>query len=81
MNSIYAKSSTYIDFGIENNDKEPKFKVGDRMNISKFRNILAKGYTRNWSGSFVIKIVKNTLPWKWIIIDLKGEKFTGTFYK
>ena len=44
MNPIDVKSSTYIDFGIENIDKEPKFKVGDHVRISKYKAIFAKGY-------------------------------------
>ena len=36
MNLADAKSSTYIEFGIENNDKDPKFKVGDHGRISKY---------------------------------------------
>ena len=31
-------------------DKDPKFKVGDHVRISKDKNIFAKGYTPNWSG-------------------------------
>ena len=37
-------------------DKDPKFKVGDHVRISKYRNIFAKGYIPNWSEEvFVIK--------------------------
>ena len=39
------KYNTYIDFGKEVNDKDPKFKVGDHVRISKYKNIFAKGYT------------------------------------
>ena len=35
----------YID---EHNKKDSRFKVGDRVRISKFKNIFAKGYTPNW---------------------------------
>ena len=46
----------------EVNDKEPKFKVGDRVRISKCKNIFAKGYTSNWSEEgFVISKIKNTV--------------------
>ena len=40
---------TYIDFGKEVCDKDPRFKVGDHVRISKYKNIFAKGYTSNWS--------------------------------
>ena len=46
------------------NDKDPKFKVSGHVRISKFKNIFAKGYTPSWSEEvFVIKKVKNTVPW------------------
>ena len=43
--------------------------------------LLKKGYTRNWSEEVsVIKKVKNTVPWTYIISDLNEEKLVGTFY-
>ena len=33
---VDVKSTTYIDFGKENNEKDPKFKVGDQVKISKY---------------------------------------------
>ena len=66
----------------EVNDKDPKFKVGDHVRISKYKNIFAKGYTPNWSEEvFVIKKVKNTVPWTYVINDLNGEEIIGTFYE
>ena len=71
-----------IDFGKEVNDNDPKFKVGDHVRISKYKNIFAKGYTPNWSEEvFVIKIIKNTFPWTYVIDDLNGEEITGIFYE
>ena len=62
------------------NDKDPKFKVGDRVRISKYKNIFAKGYTQNWSEEvFVIRKVKNTVPWTYVITDLSGEKLLEHF--
>ena len=58
------KDNTYIDSIKEVNDKDPKFKVGDQVRISKSKNIFAKGYTPNWSEEvFVTKEVKNAVPW------------------
>ena len=58
------KSSTYIDSSKEINYKDPEFKIGDIVGISKYKNIFAKGYTLIWSeGVFVIKKAKNTVPW------------------
>ena len=59
MKPVIVKSSTYIDSSKEINDKDPKFKIGDIVRISKYKNIFAKGYTQNWSEElFVIKKVK-----------------------
>ena len=43
MKLIDVKDDTYIDFKKEVNDKDPKFKVGDHVRISKYKNIFAKG--------------------------------------
>ena len=73
---------TYVDFKKEVNDKDPNFKVGDHVRISKYKNIFAKGYTPNWSQEvFVIKKVKNTVPWTYVINDLNSEEIIGTFYE
>ena len=62
MKPIDVKDNTYINIDKENNDKGPKFKVCDRVRISKYKNIFAKGYTPNWSEEvFLIKKVKNTV--------------------
>ena len=59
MKPIDVKDNTYIDSKKEVNDKDPKFKVGDHVRISTYKNIFAKGYTPNWSEeAFVIKEVK-----------------------
>ena len=74
-----VKNNTYINIDKEFNDKDPKFKVGDHVGISKYKNIFAKGYTPNWSEeSFVIKRIKNTIPWTYVINDLNGEEIIGT---
>ena len=82
MKPIDVKDNTYINSDKETNDEDPKFKVGDRVRISKYKNIFAKGYTPNWSEEvFVIKKVKNTVPWTYVINDLNGEEIMGTFYE
>ena len=64
MKHTDVKDNTYINADKETNDKDPKFKVGDRVRISKYKNIFAKGYTANWSEEiFLIKKVKITVPW------------------
>ena len=67
---------------LEVNNKDLKFQVGDHVRISKYKNIFAKGYTPNWPEEvFVIKEVKNTVPWTYAINDLNGEQISGTFYE
>ena len=81
MKPIDLKDNTYIDSIKEVNDKDPKFRVGDHVRISK-KNIFAKGYTPNWSEEgFLIKEVKNTVPWTSAINDLSSEEIIRTFYQ
>ena len=82
MKPTDVKDNTYINTDKETNDKDPKFKVGDHVRISKYKNIFAKGYTPNWSEEvFVIKKVKNTVPWTYVINNLNGDEITGAFYE
>ena len=82
MKPADVKDNTYIDFKKEVNDKNPKFKVGDHVRISKYKNIFAKGYMPNWSEEiFIIKKIKNTVPWTYVINDLNGEEIIGTIYE
>ena len=82
MKPLDVKDNTYITIGNEVNDKDPKFKVGDHVRISKYKNIFAKGYTPNWLEEiFAIKEIENTVSWTHVINDLNGEEITGTFYE
>ena len=80
---VDVKDNTYIDAMVfHSDDKDPKFKVGDHVGISKYKNIFAKGYTPNWSEKvFVVSKIKNTVPWTYVINDLNGEEIIGTFYE
>ena len=82
MKPIDVKSNSYIDLNKEINDQHPKFKIGDAVRISKYKNIFAKGYTPSWSEEvFVIKKVKNTVPRTYAINDLNEEEIVGIFTK
>ena len=82
MKPVDVKDNTYINFKKEINDKNPKFKVGDHLRISKYKNIFAKGYMPNWSEEiFVISKIKNTVPWTYVLNDLNGEEIMGTFHE
>ena len=67
-------SDSYAEYNENFNEKDPKFKVGDNVRISKYKSIFAKGCTLNWSEEvFVISKIKNTVSWTYIISDLNGE--------
>ena len=58
-----VKNNTFIDNIEEQNKEDPKFKVGDYVRISKFKNVFSKGRTPNWSEEiFLINKVQNTVP-------------------
>ena len=75
MKPVDFKYNTYINFKKEVDNKNPKFEVGDHVRISKYKNAFAKGYTPNRSEEvFVIKKVKSTVPWTYVIKNLNGEE-------
>ena len=82
MKAADVKDNMNIGLKKEDNDKDPKFKVGDRVKISKYKNNFAKGYTPSWSEEafFIIKI-KNTVPWTYVINDLNVDEIFETFYE
>ena len=62
MKLIDVKSDSFAEYNEESNEEDPKFKVGDHVTISKFKNVFAKGYTPNWSEEiFTIKKKNCTL--------------------
>ena len=82
MKPVNVMDNTYIDFKKEINHKDPKFKVGDHVRISKYKNIFAEVYMPNWSEEiFITKKIKNTVPCTCIINHLNGKEIGGTFYE
>ena len=82
MKPIDVTGDSYAKYNENSNKKDPKFKVGDHVRISKYKNIFAKGYTPNWSEEvFVVNKIKNTVPWTYVVSDLNGEEITGSFYE
>ena len=68
----------YID---EHNEKDCKFKVGDRVRISRYKNIFAKGYAPNWSSEiFIVDRINDTVPYTYNLKDLNDEEIIGSFY-
>ena len=68
----------YID---ERNEKDSRFKVADRVRISKLKNIFAEGYTPNWSKEiFIVDKINDTVPYTYNLKDLNDEEIIGSFY-
>ena len=68
----------YID---EHNEKDTKFKVGDRVRISRYKNIFAKGYAPNSSSEiFIVDKINDTVPYMYNLKDLNDEEIIGSFY-
>ena len=77
-----VKDNNLTEYIEEFNKKNPKFKIGDYVRISKYKNTFSKGFLPNWSEEiFIINKVKNTVPWTYFINDLKGEEIKGSFYE
>ena len=67
---------------IETSLKAPKFKVNDRVRITKYRSILRKVYTGNGSREiFLMDFVLKSSPWTYKIKDINGEKIKRSFYE
>ena len=77
-----VKNNNLTEYIEEFNKKDPKFKIRDYVRISKYKNIFSKGYLPKWSEEiFIINKVKNTVPWAYLINDLKEEEIKGSFYE
>ena len=81
MKPIDVTSDFYAKYNTGFNVAKPKFKVGDHVRISKYKNIFTKRYTQNWSEVFVVSVIKDTDKIKDVIRDLNGEPITGSFMK
>ena len=81
MKPVEVTSDSYAEYNEDFNITKPKFKVGDHVRISKYKNIFAKGYTQNWLEEvFVVSKIKSTVSWTYVISDLNVEKIAGSFY-
>ena len=82
MKPIKVTSDSYAEYNEDSNVTKPKFKVGDPVRISKYKDIFTKGQTQNWSDEvFVVSKIKDTVPWTYVISDLNSEKISGKFYE
>ena len=82
MKPIDVISDSYAEYNEDSNEKDTKFKAGDRVRISKYKIVFAKRYTQNWSEEvFVVSKIKNAVPWTYVISDLSVEPIFGSFYE
>ena len=82
MKPICVISDSYVEYIENSNVTKSKFKFGDHVRISKYKNIFAKGYTQNWLEQvFLVSKLKDTVLWTCEISDLNGEKTAGSFYE
>ena len=80
MNPIDARDNKRVCID-EHNEKDSRFKVVDRVRISKIENIFAKGYTPNWSTEiFIINKINDTVPYTYNLKGLNGEEIIDSFY-
>ena len=80
MKPIDVGDDFIAEYNKESNEKDPRFKIGDHVRISKYKNIFAKVYTPNWSEEmFVAKKIKDKVTWTYVITDLNGEEIVGSF--
>ena len=82
MKPVDVTPNSYAEYNEDSSKKDPKFKVGDRDRISKYKNIFAKGYNPNSSEKvFFVNKIKNTVPWTYVISDLNGGEIAGSFHE
>lgn len=69
-------------FAYDVKQSKPKFKVNDKVRVSRAKNLFEKGYTANWSTEiFTISRVKRTKPVTYVLKDFRGEPIAGGFYE
>ena len=85
-NSIKKKpvdvtNNDYEGYVCEFDEKKTFFNVGDKVRISKYKDIFAKGYTPNWTREvLIVRNVKGTMSRTYEIADTNGDGIIGTFY-
>ena len=79
MKPIDVKNNKRV-YTDEHNEKDSKFKVGDRVRISRYKNIFAKGYAPNWGSEiFIVDKINDTVPYMYNLKDLNDEEIIGSF--
>ena len=79
---IGVTSDSHSEHNKESNEKDPKFKVGDHVRISKYKIIFTKGQSKiRLEEVFVVSKIKNTVLWTYVISYLNGEQISGSFFE
>ena len=83
MKSVDVKSNTYVESSEEIDNKYLKFKIGDNVRISKYKNVFAKGYTTSWAKEVLVikKKSKTLFPGHTVLMILTGNKLFECFTK
>ena len=87
MKTKDVKDDSFTDLNEGKNKKDPEFKIGDHVRISKYKNVFAKGYNylnvfANWSDEvFIINKIQNTVPWTYLINVSNNKEIKGSFYE
>ena len=78
---VYIDEHNEKDSRFKVGDRVSRFKVGDRVRISIFKNIFAKGYAPNWSSEiFIVDKVNDTVPYAYNLKVSNDEEIIGSFY-
>ena len=78
---VDVTNNDYEGYVCEFDEKKPFFNVGDKVRISKYKDIFAKGYTPNWTREvLIVRNVKGTMSRTYEIADTNGDGIIGTFY-
>ena len=78
---VYIDEHNEKDSRFKVGDRVSRFKVGDRVRISIFKNVFAKGYAPNWSSEiFIVDKVNDTVPYAYNLKVLNDEEIIGSFY-
>ena len=82
MKPVNVKNGSFAEYNEESNEKDPKFEINYHVRISKYKDVFTKDEKPNWSEEiFVVKKIKNAVPWTYVISDLNGEEIVGSFHE
>ena len=82
MKPIDVTDDSYAEYNEDSNKRNPKFKVGDHVRISKYKNIFAKGYAPNWSEEiFMLDKLKIQFLGHMLLMILMVKKLLEAFAK